>query len=80
MEGKSKTEDMKLNLTIPSLQHQTEVITSDIIRGGGGGRGLAAERESYGGFSNVMVLHNAQVESVVFEVSLEVLRNLVEQT
>ena len=39
MEGKSKTEDMKLNLTIPSLQHQTEVITSDIIRGGGGGGG-----------------------------------------
>lgn len=78
MEGKSKTEDMKLNLTIPSLQHQTEVITFDIIRGGGVG-GQAAERESYGGFSNVMVLHNAQVESVVFEVSLEVLRNLVEQ-
>lgn len=35
--------------------------------------------ESYGVLSNVMVLHNAQVESAVFEVSPEVLRNLVEQ-
>lgn len=74
--GKSKAEDRRLNLTLPSLQHQTEVITFDIIsRGWGwGGRG-----ESYGVLSNVMVLHNAQVESAVFEVSPEVLRNLVEQ-
>lgn len=70
--GKSQAEDMKLNLTIPSLQHQTEVITFDVI-------GEKKKKNSYGSLSNVMVLNNAQVESVGFEVNLEVLRNLVEQ-
>ena len=36
--GKSETEDMRLSLTIPSLHHQTEVITFDMIRGGRGQR------------------------------------------
>ena len=31
MGGKSRAEDMRLNLTIPSLQHQTEVIPFDVI-------------------------------------------------
>lgn len=72
MGGKSRAEDMRLNLTIPSLQHQTEVIPFDVIE-------EKKKKNSYGSLSNVMVLHYAQVESAVFDVSLEVLRNLVEQ-